>query len=187
MTISSETRKAGPFTGNDVTDTFAFAFKIFADTDVSVVVLDANGDESTLTLTTDYAVSVNEDQDASPGGDCVLTAPLATGETMLIVGVTPKTQEAEILNGGGFYPLVINNALDKTAMIAQEMQDEIDRSIKIPITSDDDPATVYAELLSPLRAPIYVGSDFPAASGSGNAVLFKFVSGELIDIIARES
>jgi len=187
MAISTEGRTAGPFDGNDVTVTFPFTFKIFADSGISVILLDANGDESVLTLDVDYTVSVNADQDDSPGGDCVLTTAPATGETLLIVGSTPQTQEAEILNLGGFYPRVINAALDKLTMAVQEMQAEIDRSIKVPVTSDDDPTVILSEIISALRIPVYVGSDFPAASGSSDAILFKFVGGELVDVIARET
>ncbi|KVW93337.1 hypothetical protein [Thiobacillus denitrificans] len=68
MTISSTTRKAGPFDGNNVLDAFPFAFKVFADSDVVVVKTDPDDIETTLTLTTDYTVSLNADQDTSPGG-----------------------------------------------------------------------------------------------------------------------
>jgi hypothetical protein len=44
------------------------------------------------------------------------------------VGSTPQTQEAEILNLGGFYPRVINAALDKLTMVVQEMQAEVVRA-----------------------------------------------------------
>ena len=54
MTISSTTRKAGPFTGNGVTVAFPFAFKVFTVADVLVVqAVTATGIETTKTLTTD--------------------------------------------------------------------------------------------------------------------------------------
>ena len=47
MTISSTTRKAGPYTGNDVADDFAFDFKVFATDQLLVVrTVVATGDGS---------------------------------------------------------------------------------------------------------------------------------------------
>ena len=88
-------------------------------------------------------------RDDSPGGDCVLTTAPATGETLLIVGSTPQTQEAEILNLGGFYPRVINAALDKLTMAVQEMQAEIDRSIKSPSLLTMIQLSFFQKLLAP--------------------------------------
>ena len=57
MTISSETYKSGPYSGNDVTTVFAYAFKIYADTELEVIKTSTAGVESTLTLGTHYTVS----------------------------------------------------------------------------------------------------------------------------------
>jgi hypothetical protein len=66
MTISSPTRKAGPYSGNGVTTTFAFAFKVFEDEDITVVKTSASAVETTLELTTNYTVTRNADQDGDP-------------------------------------------------------------------------------------------------------------------------
>jgi hypothetical protein len=79
LTISSETRKAGPYTGNGLTTSFSFAFKVFTTADVLVVRTDLSGLESTLTLTTDYTVTLNSNQDANPGGTVTLPSALTTG------------------------------------------------------------------------------------------------------------
>src|ERR1700737_2033490 len=69
MTISSETRKAGPFTGNGVATAFPFAFKVFAASDLAVTLnVIATGAQTLLTLITDYTVALNPDQNANPGG-----------------------------------------------------------------------------------------------------------------------
>ncbi len=135
MTISSETRKAGPFTGNDVTDTFAFTFKIFAESDIVAVTADGDGVETTLTLTTDYTVSMNADQDADPGGDVVLNTPLATGSTLVITSDVPVTQSTEITNSGGFYPKVLNTSLDKLTILIQQALVTINRAVRMPLTA----------------------------------------------------
>ncbi|MDE1154418.1 MAG: hypothetical protein PW735_01665 [Acidobacteriaceae bacterium] len=75
MTISSTTRRAGPFAGNGVTTVFPFAFKVFAKTDVSVAVVDSQGNQTALTLDSDYSVALNADQNANPGGN--ITYPIS--------------------------------------------------------------------------------------------------------------
>ena len=66
MTISSPNRIAGPYTGNGSTTTFAFSFKVFAAADLQVVqLIVASGLETTLTLNTDYTVTLNQNQKAA--------------------------------------------------------------------------------------------------------------------------
>ena len=71
MTVASTLRRAGPYTGNGATTEFAFSFKIFEDSELIVARSSDNGEE-TLVLNTDYTVSLNANQDISPGGKVVL-------------------------------------------------------------------------------------------------------------------
>lgn len=148
MTVSSENRKAGPFSGNDIAATFPFAFRVFSATDIRVVRRGIDGAETDLVLDESYAVTLNEDQNATPGGDVLFVAPPATGETIVITSRIPRTQEAEILNGGGFYPSVVTDALDRVVVAQQEMQEELSRSVRVPITSSDDPSGLTAAIVT---------------------------------------
>ena len=51
MTISSTTVK-NSYSGNGSNDTFVYGFKIFANTDIQVIIRSAAGTEKTKTLTT---------------------------------------------------------------------------------------------------------------------------------------
>lgn len=143
MTISSTTRKAGPFIGNGSQTAFPFAFKVFAASDLAVVrVVVATGVESTLTLTSDYTVSLNQDQDKTPGGTVTLTSALASGRNLIITSALPVTQPTNITNLGGFYPNVIDDALDRATIQTQQIKDAVDRALRYPLTD----AAVSAEL-----------------------------------------
>ena len=88
MTISSATRKAGPYTGNDVTTSFPFTFKVFAAADLTVVRLEG-GVETELTLNSHYSVTLNADQNANPGGSItypISGAPLTPDQQLTIGG-----------------------------------------------------------------------------------------------------
>jgi hypothetical protein len=138
MTISSETRKAGPFNGNDVTTSFPFTFKAFEKANVRVIYTNALLVETTLVLDSDYTIALNGDQNSNPGGT-VSYSTLATGEKLTILGAVEYTQETDIQNQGGFYPEVIENALDKITMQIQQVKEIADRSVQVPVSSDTLP------------------------------------------------
>lgn len=148
MTISSQTRKAGPFIGSGSTGPFAFTFKVFQASDLLVVTVNTTTlVETTLTLTTNYTVSLNSDQNTSPGGSITLVSPLATGNNMVISSQVPYLQETDLTNQGGFYPEVITDALDKLTVQAQQLKLDADRSAKLPITSEADADSLVADIV----------------------------------------
>ena len=135
MTISSELRKAGPFAGNGATTAFPFSFKVFAASDVAVTRADTLGAETALVLNSDFTVALNPDQDAAPGGTVTLAAPLATGHRLAVTSVVPNLQPTDITNNGGFYPRVIEDALDRHVAQIQQIDEKVDRALKVAITS----------------------------------------------------
>lgn len=147
MTISSQTRKAGPFNGNGTTTAFPFTFKVFAVGDVSVVRANASGVETVLTLTSDYTVSLNANQNSNPGGTVNLVSALASGSSMVITSEIDYLQPTDLTNQGGFYPSVINNSLDRLTMLSQQLKEQVDRSAKLPITSTEDANALVADLI----------------------------------------
>lgn len=139
MTISSTTRKAGPFDGNGVTTSFPFTFKVFAAADLRVVRTTPSGVESDLTLNSDYSVTLNGDQDANPGGTVtypISGSPLPAGWRLTLIGDIDYLQPTDITNGGGFYPQVIENALDRNVMLIQQVAEEAGRSIRVAVSDD---------------------------------------------------
>ena len=146
MTISSETRKAGPFDGNGVTTSFPFTFKTILKSDLKVIYTNISDVETVLVLDSDYTVLLNVDQNASPGGT-VSYSTLITGEKLTILGNVEYTQETDIQNQGGFYPEVIENALDKLTMQVQQVNEKVDRSAKLPVSSTADADALVADLV----------------------------------------
>lgn len=137
MTISSTLRKAGPYPGNGSADTFPFSFKVFEAADVVVVRLeDATSAETTLTLTTDFTVALNVDQNSNPGGSITLVSGnLPAGYQVVITSDIEPLQETDLTNQGGFYPEVINDALDRSTILIQQQASEINRSIRFSLTN----------------------------------------------------
>jgi hypothetical protein len=135
MTISSELSRAGPYVGNGVVTSFYFSFKIQQPSDIRAVTTDASGTDSTLVYGADYTVTQNADQESSPGGliTCT-TVPDATTRITLLRSVK-AVQGTALTNQGGFYPKVIENALDKLTMLVQQLSEEVGRAYKTSVVS----------------------------------------------------
>lgn len=139
MTISSTPRKAGPFLGNGVTTSFPFTFKVFAAADVKVVIANSAGAETVLALNSDYTVTLNPNQDTSPGG--IVTYPISgpslpPGSTLSIIGNISYDQPLDLPSGGNFSPLALENQLDRTTMQIQQLAEIVGRSVSLPVTAN---------------------------------------------------
>lgn len=148
MTISSDNRKAGPYICNGVTTAFPFDFKVFSATDVRVVLADAAGAESDLVLGTHYAVALYADPDGNDGGTVTTTAAYATGYTLTLTSGLQNLQPVTLTNNGGFYPTVINNALDRLTILVQQLAEQVSRAVKVSISSATAPDSLIASLFT---------------------------------------
>ncbi len=149
MTIPSTTRKAGPFTGNGSNTSFPFTFKVFSTEDVAVTVNDALGAETVLVLDSDYSVTLNVDQEATPGGTVtypISGSPLASGLKLSITGAVAYEQGTDIPTGGDFNPTVLENALDSLSMQIQQLDEAVSRAAVVPVTSPTDAAELSANI-----------------------------------------
>lgn len=134
MTISSAVRTAGPYTGNGVTTIYPFAFKVFATTEV--VALRSDGTtETTLVAGSDYTVTLNADQNATPGGTVTtLGTPLSALYTLTLTSNVTELQGTSLTNQGGFFPKVIENALDRAIILIQQLRSIANRSLRFPLS-----------------------------------------------------
>lgn len=140
MTINTEDRKDGPYIGNGVTTVFPFNFKVFTSADLYVVLaLLSTGGETVLALTTNYTVSLNADQNVSPGGTITTLTTYASTHSVTITSNIPNYQTMDLTNQGGFYPSVITTALDKATIQIQQLAEQNDRSLTLPISSTASP------------------------------------------------
>ena len=133
MTVATTIIK-NSYSGDGSQTTFAYAFKISADADLEVIIRSAAGTETVKTLTTHYTVTGAGE---ASGGNVVFTAgniPTAT-ETVVIRRSTIQTQTLDLVENDPFTADSVEGAFDKNLSIAQELQEQIDRSIKISRTN----------------------------------------------------
>ena len=133
MTVSSTTVK-NSYSGNGSTTQFAYGFKIFADSDLIVIIRSAAGTETVKTLTTHYTVAGAGD--ASGGSITFTTGNIpASGETVVIIREVPQTQAIDYIANDPFPAESHEEGLDRTTMTTQQVQEELNRSIKLSRTN----------------------------------------------------
>ena len=133
MTISSTTVK-NSYSGNGSNDTFVYGFKIFANTDIQVIIRSSTGTETTKTITTHYTVTGVGD---ASGGNVVFTTgniPTAS-ETVVLIRNVPQTQAIDYIANDPFPAETHEEGLDRATMTTQQVQEELDRSIKLSRTN----------------------------------------------------
>ena len=130
MTLSTTTVK-NSYSGNGSTTAFTYNFGINSTSELVVIIRSALGVETTKTITTHYTVV---DAGAAGGTVTMGTAP-ASGETLVLIRDTSLTQETDYVANDPFPAETHESALDKLQMQVQEVQEEVDRSIKISRTN----------------------------------------------------
>ncbi|HAI2468372.1 TPA: SGNH/GDSL hydrolase family protein [Escherichia coli] len=115
MTVSTEVDH-NEYTGNGVTTSFPYAFRVFNKSDLIVQVVDIHENITVLTLDTDYIVT---GAGGYNGGNVILSKALANGYKISISRELPVTQETDLRNQGKFFAEVHEDAFDKLTMLIQ--------------------------------------------------------------------
>lgn len=103
-----------------------------AEADIEVIIRSADGTESVKTISTEYTVSgVNE---ATGGNVTFLSAPSAT-DKVILRRATEQTQTLDLVENDPFTADSVEGAFDRAIAIAQELQEGLDRSLKISRTN----------------------------------------------------
>lgn len=148
MTIPSTPRKAGPLLGTGAQTSWPFTFKVFAESDIAVTIANSTGVETALVLDTDYSVTLNANQDTSPGGTVTYPIsgdPLPSGSVLSIVGDLDYDQPLDLPSGGNFSPIALENELDRLTMQIQQIKEELNRALLVPVTSAAAPSLPFPE------------------------------------------
>jgi hypothetical protein len=132
MTVSTTIIK-NSHNGNGSTTTFAYQFKILQDSDLQVIIRSSNGTETTKSLSTHYTVTGA----GGNSGTVVFTSGNipASGETVVIRRNVPQTQVIDYIANDPFPAETHEEGLDRGTLVAQQISEEADRSIKLSRTN----------------------------------------------------
>jgi hypothetical protein len=108
---------------------FPYTTKIFAQTDLVVQIVGTT--TTTLTLTTNYSVSgTGEDS----GGSVTLVSAGSSGDKLVIRKVLPLTQTTDLVENDPNRAEVMENALDRMVLIAQQIDENVQRAVVRDVT-----------------------------------------------------
>lgn len=138
MTVPATPRRTASLSGDGVQVSFPFTFAAYADTDVRVVVLnEITQVESNATLGVDYNVTLNPDQDTSPGGSVVFGVAPTTDERLTILGGSPYSQETALPDGGQYRAENVERAFDMLSFQIQQLLEAVERCAQVPVNGGD--------------------------------------------------
>ncbi|MBB3656494.1 hypothetical protein FHX15_001722 [Rhizobium sp. BK650] len=133
MTISSETNRSGPYSGDGTTTAFEYKFKILEPQHLQVIRTDASGTDTILVLDADYTVTrIGNDG----GGSALITPAPAEGSRITLLLDVPFTQETDLENQGAYYAETVEQALDLIVMRLQQLKERAARAVTIPPSYD---------------------------------------------------
>lgn len=168
MTITTTTSR-NDYIASAAQTIFPYTFKILVDSDLEVYI-----DGTLKTLSTHYTVSGA----GGSGGNVTFLTPMVGGENVAIIRNIPLTQETDYVENDPFPAETHEAALDKLTMIAQQVENRSQRSIRIP---ESDSTGTLTELPSnTARALKYLFFDSDGDAGvtavapTGTAVITPF-------------
>jgi len=169
MPISSDTSRV-QYVGNASTVTpYVVPFYFLDNADVTVVLTDADGVETTLTETTHYVLSGSGDES---GGSLVTVSAYASTVTLTIYREPEETQTTEFVGTGALPAAVITRSLDKLTMLVQSLGRKVGRCLRLSDSSDALAAKAGAN-----RETTVLGFD-----GAGEAKFYD--SDELLSLLS---
>jgi hypothetical protein len=133
MTISTTIVK-NSYSGNGSTAVFNYTFKILDNADLSVIIRSSTGTETIKTLNTHYTITGALNPS---GGSITFTAgniPTA-GQTIVLLRNTNQVQNIDYVENDPFPAETHELGLDRAVILIQELQEEVDRSLKISRTN----------------------------------------------------
>ncbi|MDY0884916.1 hypothetical protein ACFPL7_05805 [Dongia soli] len=145
MTIQTTSSKAGPFIGNGSATTFASNFLVDKPDDLVVIYTNALAQDTTLDPSQYTATGFGD-----PGGVTITYPisgpPIGANEKITLLRMVDYDQQTSITNQGGFYPTVIEKALDRIVMQCQQLAEKVGRAISVSVSSNEDPNEAFQSI-----------------------------------------
>jgi microcystin-dependent protein len=168
MTIQSQTNLIR-YEGNGATTVWSYAFLIPVATDVIVTYTDAAGAETALNAN-QYSITGIDDANGGAVTYPLSGSPIAANTFITIQRSLPLVQSTDLVNQDGFYPQVVEDALDYQMMVAQQISTLNSQAIRVP-SSENPPDTLPAASVRASQALIFDSAGQPTVGSIGNATI----------------
>jgi hypothetical protein len=187
MTVNNQTSKIS-YQGNGSTTTWSFPFAADQASSVFLFLTDDLGHVNQVAVG-QYTVTLNAPVAPNPtslGGSVVYPLsgpPLAAGNTLTIVRLTPDLQLTSISNQSIVYPPIVEQQFDYRAMIDQQLAEASDRAVKVGIGDSPMAPLPPKNLRLNLQAVFNANGDLTA----GGAVIGTIISSAMVPVVTAAS
>lgn len=178
MTVENPNVK-NTYRGNGSTTVFPFTFLLNPE-DVNNVVVTLTDENGTETSTTDFVLSLSDKNVLYPKSG---TQPLPNGWKITIQRQIPYTQTLNLISQGIFYAEDIEAQLDRQEMQIQQLAEIVERTVRVAISSDIDPAELIAKIF---QTGVDVAAQLLAAQQSASAAAWAETNAKSSEAAARE-
>ena len=178
MTVENPNVK-NTYGGNGSTTVFPFTFLLNPE-DVNNVVVTLTDENGTETSTTDFVLSLSDKNVIYPKSG---TQPLPNGWKITIQRQIPYTQTLNLIGQGIFYAEDIEAQLDRQEMQIQQLAEIVERTVRVSISSDVDPADLIAKIF---QTGVDVSAQLLAAQQSASAAAGSESNAKNSEAAARE-
>lgn len=141
MTVENPNVK-NTYGGNGVTTVFPFTFLLNAE-DVNNVVVTLTNEHGQENETTDFTLSLSDKSVRYPKSSA---QPLPHGWKITIQRQIPYTQTLNLTSQGPFFAEDIEAQLDRQEMQIQQLAEIVERTVRVSISSDVDPADLIVKI-----------------------------------------
>lgn len=138
MTVVSQTTRVR-YSGTSVpAEEYPVTFTFDYAADLEVIHTDSSGTDTTLELTTHYTVSGGS---GSTGTVTVTDSDYraGTGEALTIRLNLDIEQQTDLVDNAALSASVLETQFDRNVRVSQQLQEQIDRCVKVGVTSETDP------------------------------------------------
>jgi hypothetical protein len=120
--------------GNGLTTSFDFSFPVPLASELFVYYTDLSG-AITLIPSSQYTVTGIGTANGGAVTYPLSGSPIATGTSLTIQRVVPYVQLTDLVNQSGYYPNVVENALDYLTMQTQQLAQQTALSLQVPFSA----------------------------------------------------
>ena len=148
MTVESTKTKA-IYEGNGSATVFPVPFGYSKADDITLMFTDIHNIE--WAVVSNFRIEKNESGDTSVVYPVVGT-PIGMGTRLTVYRATPQLQILDLISGGAFHPDALElDGFDRIVMMIQEIQESLDRAIKVPFSSDTEPDDLLNSIYDEVR------------------------------------
>lgn len=130
MTVSNQTPRNGPYTGNGSTTSFSYTFRADLEAEL-VVVLEEGGTETVQTLTTHYTTTGIGNTN---GGTIEMVTAPTSDQTLTIRRDVTHQQSIDLQNRKSVIPQVIEDGFDELTRQMQDLAEQVERAALFPVS-----------------------------------------------------